>query len=124
MDTAYLHASETEGILAAAFEVSSTLGAGFLEKVYESALLLELRHRGIKAEQEVSYNVHYKGTKVGHYVADLVIEGKVIVELKCVECLASHHTAQCINQLKASGLRVALLINFNRPKLEWKRIVL
>lgn len=111
----------TEAILAAAFEVSNSLGAGFLEKVYESALLTELQLRGLKVDQQVRYPVSYKGKQVGLYVADLVVEDIVVVELKCVECLAPVHTAQCINHLRASGLKVALLINFQRPKMEWKR---
>ena len=92
------------------------LGSGFLEKVYERALIRELLLRGLNA-------VCYKGQHVGEYAADLVVEEKVIVELKCVEHFANEHLAQCINYLKASGLRVALLINFQKPKVAWKRIL-
>lgn len=114
----------TDAIIGAAFEVANALGAGFLEKVYEGALLAELRLRGLKAAQQVLYPVKYKGQQVGKYFADLVVEDKVIVELKCAESLAPEHMAQCINHLKASGLKVALLINFRRTKIEWKRVVL
>ena len=100
------------------------LGAGFLEKVYERALVRELALRGVNARAQVSFPVCYKERYVGEYVADLVVEEKVIVELKCVDRLANEHLAQCINYLKASGLPVALLINFQRPKVEWKRILL
>ncbi|MFN7931805.1 MAG: GxxExxY protein [Bryobacteraceae bacterium] len=114
----------TDEIIGAAFEVANTLGAGFLEKVYEGALLAELRLRGVKAAQQVLYPVTYKGQQIGKYFADLVVEDRVIVELKCAESLAPEHMGQCINQLKVSGLKVALLINFRRTKIEWKRIVL
>ena len=80
--------------------------------------------RGVSAKAQVSFPVCYKGQYVGEYVADLVVEEKVIVELKCVERFANEHLAQCINYLKASRLRVALLINFQKPKVEWKRVLL
>jgi GxxExxY protein len=104
--------------------VSNVLGAGFLEKVYERALIRELAVRGMSAKAQVTFPVKYKGQRVGDYIADLVVEGRVIVELKCVDRLAKEHWAQCINYLKASDLHVALLINFQRPKLEWRRVLL
>ena len=121
------HGSESdvrEAVIGSAFEVANVLGAGFLEKVYERALLRELAFRGVSAKAQVSFPVCYKGQYVGEYVADLVVEEKVIVELKCVERFANEHLAQCINYLKASRLRVALLINFQKPKVEWKRVLL
>ena len=121
------HGSEsdvTEAVIGSAFEVANVLGAGFLEKVYERALLRELAFRGVSAKAQVSFPVCYKGQYVGEYVADLVVEEKVIVELKCVERFANEHLAQCINYLKASRLRVALLINFQKPNVEWKRVLL
>jgi GxxExxY protein len=121
------HGSEsdlTEAVIGSAFEVANVLGAGFLEKVYERALIRELMFRGVGAKAQVSFPVCYKGQYVGEYVADLVVEDKVIVELKCVDRFAKEHLAQCINYLKASRLRVALLINFQKPKVEWKRVVL
>ncbi len=87
-------------------------------------MIRELGLRGLNARTQVSFPVCYKDRLVGEYLADLVIDEKVIVELKCVDRLANEHMAQCINYLKASGLAVALLINFQRPKLEWKRILL
>jgi GxxExxY protein len=118
------HRSITEAILGAVFEVSNVLGCGFLEKVYERALFKELTARGLGVEAQVSLPVLYKGELIGEYLADLVVEGKVLVELKCVDHFAPEHMAQCLNYLKASGLHLALLINFQKPKVEWKRIVL
>ena len=119
------HGSElTEAVIGAAFEVSNMLGAGFLERVYERAMLRELALRGLNAKAQVSFRVCYKGQCVGEYFADLVVERQIIVELKCVERIANEHLAQCINYLKVSGLQVALLINFQRPKVEWKRVLL
>jgi GxxExxY protein len=113
----------TEQVLGAVFEVSNTLGAGFLEKVYERALVKELHHRGIRVNSQCSFEVLYKGEYVGEYFADLVVEDLLIVELKCVDRLSAEHTAQCINYLRASGRRVCLLVNFQKPKVEWKRLV-
>ena len=114
----------TEAVIGAAFEVANVIGAGFLEKVYERALIYELALRGVSAKAQVSFPISYKGKYLGEYVADLVVGEKVIVELKCVDRFANEHLAQCINYLKASRLSVALLINFQRPKLEWKRVLL
>ena len=115
--------SLTEQVLAAAFEVSNTLGVGFLEKVYERALWRELKLRGIQAVQQASLKVMYKGGNVGIYCADLLIENVLIVELKCVERFAPEHTAQCLNYLRASGKPVCLLMNFHRTTVKWKRVV-
>jgi len=109
-------------VIGAIFEVSNTLGAGFFEKVYERALLKELSLRGIRAASQVSLAVKYKGHPVGEYFADLVVEDVLVVELKCVDRLANEHTAQCINYLKASGRSLCLLVSFQRPKVERKRI--
>jgi GxxExxY protein len=103
--------------------VSNILGAGFLEKVYERALLRELHAQGLRAKSQVRCPVFYKGQRVGEYLADLVVEGELVIELKCVEQFSNEHMAQCINYLRASGRSVALLLNFQRPKLEWKRII-
>src|SRR3954451_16486441 len=91
--------SLSERVLGAVFEVSNTLGAGFLEKVYQRALLRELSLRGIRATAEASMAVVYKGHSVGEYFADLLVEDALVVELKCAERLASEHTAQCLNYL-------------------------
>ena len=116
--------SLTERVLGAVFEVSNTLGAGFLEKVYERALLRELGLCGIRATAQASFGVTYKGYSVGEYFADILVEEKLVVEIKCVERLANQHTAQCLNYLRASGRTLCLLVNFQKPKVEWKRIVL
>ena len=116
--------SLSEKVLGAVFEVSNTLGAGFLEKVYQRALLRELSLRGIRAAMEASFAVIYKGQSVGDYFADLLVEDALVVELNCAERLAHEHTAQCLNYLRASGRTVCLLVNFQKPKVEWKRIVL
>jgi GxxExxY protein len=121
-DEAWLD-SLTEKTLSAVFEVANTLGCGFLEKVYQRALLRELALRGLKVVSEVSYVVRYKGQAVGEYFADLVVEDALVIELKCVEKLANEHTAQCLNYLRASGRNVCILVNFQRPKVEWKRVV-
>jgi GxxExxY protein len=113
----------TECVLGAIFEVSNTLGAGFLEKVYERALLRELGLRGIQATSQASLVITYKGHPVGEYFADILVEGVLMVELECVERLANEHTAQCLNYLRASDLTLCLLVNFQKPKVEWKRIV-
>jgi GxxExxY protein len=121
------HGSEsdlTEAVIGSAFEVANVVGTGFLEKLYERALIRELALRGISAKAQTSFSVCYKGQYVGEYVADLVVEEELIVELKCVDRFANEHLAQCINYLKASGLRVALLINFQKPRVQWKRVLL
>ena len=104
--------SLTEAVIGAAYEVSNTLGAGFLEKLYERALLNELTLRGISARAQVVYPVSYKGSLVGEYMSDLVVEDSLIVELKCVDRFAPTHLAQCLSYLHASGLTLALLLNF------------
>lgn len=116
--------SLSEKVLGAVFEVSNTLGAGFLEKVYHRALVRELSLRGIRSTTEASFAVTYKGRPVGEYFADLLVEDVLVVELKCAERLANEHVAQCLNYLRASGLTLCLLVNFQKPKVEWRRIVL
>jgi len=112
-----------QSVIGAAYEVSNVLGAGFLEKVYERALIRELGLRGLPVRSQARYEVTYKGQAVGEYLADLIVGEQLVVELKCIVSFSNEHMAQCINYLKASGLRFALLINFQRPKVEWKRIV-
>ena len=114
----------TYQIRGAVFEVNKVLGAGFLEKVYEKALLVEFYKRGLKAEGQVPILVRYKDEVVGEYFADIVVERQVILELKAVEQLQKIHEAQLLNYLKATGFKVGLLINFTHPKAEIKRFVL
>lgn len=114
----------TERVIGSAFVVSNTLGHGFLESVYRNALFEELLAAGMAVTKEHSFPVSYKGKRVGVYVADLVIEECVIVELKAVAALAPVHAAQVLNYLKASGLSVGLLLNFGTPRIELRRVLL
>ena len=114
----------TYQINGAVFEVNQVLGAGFLEKVYENALFCELAARGLLVEKQVPIKVDYKGTPVGDYFADIVVENKVILELKAVDSLQKIHEAQLLNYLKATEFRIGLLVNFTYPKAEIKRFVL
>jgi len=113
----------TESIIGCAYKVSNTLGAGFVEKVYENALAIELRKAGFRTEQQHPIRVRYDGAIVGEFTADLLVEGMIIVELKAVKAFDEVHSAQCMNYLRATGLPVCLLINFGKPKAEVKRIV-
>jgi len=123
-----MNANERESliknVIGAVYEVSNVLGVGFLEKVYERALVTELRARGMRAQTQVSFPVVYKGESVGEYFADILVEDCLLVELKCCEGFSNEHLAQCLNYLRASGKNIALLVNFQKPKVEWKRVVL
>jgi GxxExxY protein len=114
----------TGAIIGCAHLVLNTLGAGFLEKVYENALAHELRKTGLKVVQQQPIQVYYDSVVVGDYAADLKVADQVLVELKAVKALDEIHRAQCINYLKATGLKLCLLLNFGRPKLEIQRIAL
>jgi GxxExxY protein len=114
----------TYAIRGAVFEVNKLLGHGFLEKVYENALITELRLKGLKAENQVPLKVFYKDNMVGEYFADIIVENQVIVELKAVERIKKVHQAQLLNYLKATGIKVGLLVNMRYPKAEIKRMVL
>jgi GxxExxY protein len=113
----------THEILACSFEVLNVLGAGFCEKVYERALSEELRTRGLKVAPQAALPVSYKSKAVGKYFVDLLVENQIIVELKCVENIRPEHVTQCLNYLRAADKHVALLLNFQRSKLGWQRIV-
>ncbi len=113
----------TEKIIGCAYQVSNTLGAGFLEKVYENALVHELRKSGLEVKQQAPIEVRYDGVKVGEYFADMLVENSVIVEAKAVKAFDQTHSAQSLNYLKATGLKVCLLINFGAPRIQIKRIV-
>ena len=114
----------TYTINGAVFEVNKVLGAGFLEKVYENALLIELRSRGLRADSQVPIKVYYKDQVVGEYTADILVEEKVILELKTVEKLDKIHEAQLLNYLRATGIKIGILVNFKHAKAEIKRMVL
>jgi len=113
----------TEKILRAAFAVHNVLGAGFLERVYSNALAVELRAQGIALQNELTIKIQYRNTIVGDYIADLVVDGRVLVELKACASLDPVHTAQILNYLRASKIQVGLLLNFGWPKLEYRRFV-
>jgi len=114
----------TYAINGAIFEVNRILGPGFLEKVYENALLMELKARGIKAAAQYPIKVKYKDQIVGEYFADMVVENQVIIELKTVDRIEKIHEAQLLNYLKATGIKVGLLVNFKSTKADIKRLVL
>ena len=114
----------TYKINGAIFEVNRILGSGFLEKVYQRALLIELRKRGLKAQSGVPIQVLYKSKLVGDYFADIVVEDGIILELKAIEKFQKVHEAQLLNYLKATGMHIGFLINFTHPKAEIKRMVL
>ncbi len=116
------HGELTGIILECCFEVMNELGAGFLESVYKNALLIALRQRGLAVQIEQTYEVYFRQHKVGLYKADIVVEGTVIVELKCCKCLLPEHQAQAINYLTAAKLPVGLLVNFGQKDLEYKRV--
>ena len=113
----------TERVIGCAFEVSNTLGCGFLEKVYENAMAVELRQAGMRVEQQRPVQVRYKGQIVGECVLDLLIEDVLIVEVKAMDTLDEAHTAQCLNYLKATERPICLLLNFGRPRVEMRRFV-
>ena len=114
----------TYAINGAIFEVNKVLGPGFLEKVYEKALLYELKNRGLKSVGQAPITVNYKGQCVGEYFADILVEDRVIIELKTAKKIEKIHEAQLLNYLKATGIQVGLLVNFRYPKAEIKRLVL
>ena len=119
--------SPAERVPGGIFEVANTLGAGFLERVFERAPMKKLSLPGIQSVSQASFPVTGKGEYGGEYYADVVVEDVVedvlAIELKCVERLAVQHTAQCLNYLRASGRSLCLLVNFQRPTVEWKRVV-
>ena len=115
--------SITERVIGCAYTVSNTLGAGFLEKVYENALAYELRKNGLDVIQQHPIQVLYDGVVVGDFVADLLVEHEVLVELKTVRAFDDVHLAQCLNYLKATGKSICLLLNFGTPKVQVKRVV-
>lgn len=118
-----VHEEITEDIIGAAFEVYNVLGYGFLEKVYQRSLQIELIKREHTAELEHPIKVKFKGVVVGEYMADLLVDQKVIVELKVAEKYNPKDEPQLLNELKATGIEVGMLINFGRTKVEFKRFV-
>ena len=116
-----LYSELTEQIIGGAFEVSNELGSGFLEAVYENALAFALEDRGIAVQRQAPIEVYFRRRSVGVFYADLLVDEKVIVELKAVPKVAPQHGAQIINYLAATGIEVGLLINFGNPRMEYRR---
>lgn len=112
----------TEKIIGSAFEVINELGSGFLESVYENAMVLTLKQKGLNVKAQYPIRVNFRNECVGEFFADILVEDKIIIELKAVKSLAPEHQAQVINYLKATGIEVGLLINFGSSKLEYKRL--
>ena len=119
----YKHNEITEKIIGAAYKVHNTLGSGFLEKVYQNSLVIEIRALGFGVEVEKPMKVYYHGEVVGNYVADIIVDGKVILEIKAVKELSGIYEAQILNYLKATGIEVGLLINFGRSVNIKRRIM-
>jgi len=114
----------TDQILNAAVEVHKVLGPGYLESIYQKAMTSELKQRGLSIEEQKEITVTFKGAEVGKHRLDIVVESKVVLELKAVTAFDDIHTAQIISYLKATGFRVGLLLNFAKETLKIKRIVL
>ncbi|REJ76360.1 MAG: GxxExxY protein [Acidobacteria bacterium] len=108
-------------ILQAAFEVSNELGAGFVESVYQKSLLIALMNKGLEAKAEVAIDVEFRGENVGRFYADILVEDKIILELKAVDSFVKQHFAQILNYLKATDLPTGLILNFGKPRLEYRR---
>jgi GxxExxY protein len=113
----------TAKIIAAVIAVRNELGVGFLERVYRNALFVELTKLGLKVEAEKALTVRYKGVVVGDYFVDLLVEGTVIIEVKQAVGIDDAHLAQTLNYLKSTKLNLALLVDFGKPKAEWRRVV-
>lgn len=114
----------SELIIGCAYKVSNTLGAGFVERVYENALALELRAIGLEVAQQQGVAVRYQDTIVGDFIFDLLVERAVLVELKATKGVDEAHVSQCLNYLRATGLHLCLLLNFGKPRVEIRRVVL
>ncbi len=113
----------TEKIIGCAYTVFNKMGSGFLESVYEKCLMIELKKAGLKAEEQRPILVYYEGELVGEFIADIVVEDKIILELKSVQRIAKIHEVQLVNYLNATGMEVGLLLNFGEKKVEVKRKV-
>ncbi len=110
-------------VVGLAMQVHNTLGFGFLEKIYENSLMVLLKREGIKAKQQAPITVYFEGENVGEYFADILIEDKIILELKSADNIVNAHRAQTLNYLKATGLNLAIILNFGKERLEYERLV-
>ena len=120
--TTLLHKTITDAVLKIYFDVYNQLGSGFLEKVYQNAMYFELKNKGFKVEAQKQIKVYFRKQLVGEYYADLIVQDKVIVELKATELLMNVHVAQTLNYLKATEIEVGLLLNFGEEP-EFKRMI-
>lgn len=119
-----LFKEESYEIVGAAIRVWKTLGYGFLEKVYENALVIELRKHDFRVQQQTPVKVHYEGQIVGDYVADIVVNDAILLEIKSAQLIADEHVAQTLNYLKATGIRLGIILNFGPERLDHKRLVM
>jgi len=119
----YLHSGLTKVIIKAFYNVYNKLGFGFLEKVYENSMVIELNKLRLNCDQQNSIDVYYEGQKVGLYFADIIVENKVIIELKAVEALAEEHETQLVNYLRATDIEVGLLLNFGKKPQRRRRVL-
>lgn len=122
-DQNYMYSELTDKIIGCAYKVYNELGAGFLEKIYENALMIELQDAELKAKQQYPIKVVYKNRLIGEHVADIVVEDKIIIELKAVNHLSKAHEVQLVNYLKATNLQVGLLINFGDEIIIKRRVL-
>ena len=118
-----IHKDLSYKIIELALEVHNELGCGFLEKVYENALMILLERENIPAKQQAPADVYFQGKVIGQYFADILVDNKIILELKTVNAIADVHKAQVLNYLRATGLKLGLILNFAKPRLEYKRLV-
>lgn len=116
-----LHEELSHKILKACFEVSNELGIGFLESVYENALMIALQQKGIHAESQIDLKVRFRGIVVGDFSVDVLVENKILLELKSASAIAKEHQAQLLNYLRATGIDVGMIINFGNSRLEYRR---
>jgi GxxExxY protein len=123
-ETDYAHKDQTYAAIGAAIEVLNQLGHGIHEKPYENALVVELGLRKISCEQQTRFDVIYKEVKVGEYIPDLIVAGKIIVDTKVIDRISHHERGQLINYLRITRLPVGLIFNFRYAKLQWERLVL
>ena len=119
-----IHKDLSYKVIELALEVHNELGCGFLEKVYENALMILFEREGISAKQQAPADVYFQNKVVGQYFADILVDNKLILELKVVEVISNVHKAQVLNYLRATGMKLGLILNFAKPRLEYKRLVL
>ena len=123
-DKNIIHKDLSYKIVELALEVHNELGCGFLEKVYENALMILFEREGIPAKQQAPADVYFENKVVGQYFADILVDNKIILELKTVDTMANVHKAQVLNYLRATGIKLGLVLNFAKPRFEYKRLVL